>query len=91
MRERIVRQIVANMLHNQSLGIVKPEIDPELAAESVVAAMERLVYRYVETGERTPEELGAHTARLFLQGILLHSGRRDNHDRGDNRLVSRSS
>lgn len=72
-RERIVRQIAANMLHNQSLGIVKPEIDPELAAESVVAAMERLVYRYAETGERTPEELGAHTARLFLQGMLLHS------------------
>lgn len=74
-RERIVRQIVANMLHNQSLGIVKPEIDPDLTAESIVAAMERLVYRYVETGERTPEELGAHTARLFLQGMLLHSGK----------------
>lgn len=77
-RERIVRQIVANMLHNQSLGIVKPEIDPELTAESIVAAMERLVYRYVETRERTPEELGAHTARLFLQGMLLHSGKEGN-------------
>lgn len=71
-RERIVRQIIANMLHNQSLGIVKPDIDPELAAESIVAAIERLVYRYAATGERTPEELGAHTARLFLQGMLLH-------------------
>ncbi|CAH8772946.1 TetR/AcrR family transcriptional regulator [Paenibacillus dendritiformis] len=77
-RERIVRQIVANMLHNQSLGIVKPEIDPELTAESIVAAMERLVYRYVETGERTPEELGSHTASLFLQGMLLHSGKEGN-------------
>ncbi|MBG9794710.1 TetR family transcriptional regulator [Paenibacillus dendritiformis] len=77
-RERIVRQIVANMLHNQSLDIVKPDIDPELAAESIVAAIERLVYRYIETGERTPEELGAHTARLFLQGMLLHSGKEGN-------------
>jgi AcrR family transcriptional regulator len=76
-RDQIVGQIAENMRRNQALGIVDSGIDPEIAAESIVASVERLVYRYLVTGERTAEELGRQAARLFLNGMLSREGRLD--------------
>ncbi|WP_126428081.1 hypothetical protein [Brevibacillus marinus] len=73
-RERIVGQIAENMRRNQALGIVDESVDPQIAAESVVASVERLVSRYVVSGEKTAEELGRQAARLFLNGILARRG-----------------
>ncbi|RCX15401.1 TetR family transcriptional regulator [Fontibacillus phaseoli] len=70
-RDKIVQQICANMVRNQQAGIVRPDVEPELAAESVVASVERLIYRYSATGEKDAAELGRQTAKLFLQGILI--------------------
>ncbi|MFP4975763.1 TetR/AcrR family transcriptional regulator [Paenibacillus sp. CN-4] len=72
LRETIVTQIAANLRKNKALGIVRSEVEPELAAESVVAAAERLTYKYLETGQYTAEQLGAHMARTFLLGVLPH-------------------
>lgn len=69
-RKSIVSQIAGNMRRNQELGIVDKEIDPEFAAESAVATVERMILRYVIPGERSAEELGQQAARLFLNGIL---------------------
>lgn len=72
LRETIVTQIAANLRKNKALGIVRSEVEPELAADSVVAAAERLTYKYSATGEYTAEQLGAHMARTFLLGVLPH-------------------
>jgi len=70
-RKQMVDRIAANMKTNQSLGIVNPIVDPVLAAEAVIASVERLVYRFGITGERSKEELGQQFANLFLNGILI--------------------
>jgi AcrR family transcriptional regulator len=46
-RKKIVEQIANNMFNNQRYGIVKEEMDPWVAAESIVAVTERLVHRYL--------------------------------------------
>jgi len=75
-RDRIVEQIARNMRRNQSLGIVDSGIEPMIAAEAIVASVERLVFRYTVTGEQTAEELGRHAAHLFLNGLLPGGGPR---------------
>ncbi|TMV49610.1 TetR/AcrR family transcriptional regulator [Paenibacillus mesophilus] len=72
LREHIVSRIADNMRNNQLSGIVHAEVEPVLAAESVVASVERLVYRYIHTGEKTAEQLGRQAVQLFLRGILIH-------------------
>jgi hypothetical protein len=70
-----VEQIAKNMSNNQRLGMVKKELDTWVVAEAMVAVTERLVHRYLLTGEKTTEEL--QVAQLFLNGILDHSQRGD--------------
>ncbi|MNJ61171.1 hypothetical protein D3C77_569460 [compost metagenome] len=72
-RRKIVNQIALNMQNNQLSGLVSPHIEPELVAESVVASVERLIYRYVISGEKREDELGLQAAHLFLHGILNQS------------------
>lgn len=72
-REKIVAQIAGNMKENQNKGIVKKEIDPQIASEAIVAVTERLIDRYLWNGEKTKEELGAQAAQIFLHGILNES------------------
>jgi AcrR family transcriptional regulator len=72
-RKKIVKQIANNMANNQRFGIVKEEIDTWVAAEAIVAVTERLVNRYLLTGEKTEKELGEQVAQMFLSGILNHS------------------
>jgi Protein of unknown function with HXXEE motif len=55
-----------NMSNNQRFGIVKEEIDTWVAAEAIVAVTERLVNRYLLTGEKTEKELGEQVAQMFL-------------------------
>lgn len=69
-RQKIVNQISNNMKINQSLGIVREDIDPELVAESILTTVERLVYRYLVSGEKTELELSQQVAKLYLSGIL---------------------
>lgn len=72
-RDRIVSQIAGNMRRNQQKGIVVGGLDPEVAAEAMVAAVERLVFRYIVTGEQTAEALGRSVAHLFMNGLLAES------------------
>lgn len=69
-RRELVTQVYTNLKLNQSRGVVSLDIDPEVAAESLVASVESLTYRYLLNGERSEEELGRQAARVFLRGIL---------------------
>lgn len=55
---------------NQQAGIVRPEIDTHIAAESIVAMMIRLVERFLLSGEETAVELAKKSARLIMYGLL---------------------
>lgn len=76
-RIKIVEQIVNNMERNKRLGIVSPNIDTWVAAESIVAVTERLVQRYVLTGKKTETVLAEQAAHIFLSGILNRAGEGD--------------
>lgn len=69
-RGKIVEQIASNMIVNQRLGIVNADLDPFVAAESVVAVTEQLVHRYVLTGKMGETVLAEQMAQIFLHGIL---------------------
>lgn len=74
-RSTIVKQITQNINKSQSLGIVKNNIDVPIVAEMIVATIERLVYRFILTEERTPEQLGEQMTKLLLNGILTKTSK----------------
>lgn len=73
-RQKIVEQISNNISNNQHLGIVREGLDTWVTAESIVAATERLVNKYLLTGDKTEEELGKQVAEIFFNGIINHTG-----------------
>jgi hypothetical protein len=72
LRQHLVWLIAGNMQVNQTAGLVRTDLAPELFAEAVIAAAERLIYRYGITGEKTAEELGHQLGSLYLHGMLVH-------------------
>ena len=76
LRNRIVMMIRNNMAANQRAGIVHPEIDTHIAAESIVAMMVRLVERFLLSGEETAVELAKKSARLIMYGLLTEDYRK---------------
>ncbi|MEI3606165.1 TetR/AcrR family transcriptional regulator [Pseudogracilibacillus sp. SE30717A] len=72
LRSRIVKQIHANMVQNQSLGIIRSEVDTELFAELLVASIERIVVRYGmdEEGGYSAEALGGSLGGIVCHGVL---------------------
>lgn len=70
LRGHIVSQIAVNMRNNQAAHRVRSDLDTELMAEVIVASIERLVYRYSISGERSPEELGQELSKLLSHGLL---------------------
>lgn len=70
LRRRIVNQIHTNMTQNQSLGILKPEINTEVFAELLVASIERIAIRYGIDEDYSPAYLGHSLAGILFQGVL---------------------
>lgn len=72
LRSKIVNQISANMSENQSLGIIRAEIDTELLAELLVASIESIVTRYGtdKDEEYSPEILGRSLGGIICHGVL---------------------
>lgn len=72
LRSRIVNQISSNMIQNQSLGIIRSEVDTELFAELLVASIERIVVRYGmdEDGGYSSETLGRSLGGIVCHGVL---------------------
>lgn len=72
LRSRIVNKISENMSQNQSLGIIRSEVDTELLAELLVASIERIVTRYGmdEDEGYSPESLGRSLGGIICHGVL---------------------
>ncbi|GIN73309.1 putative HTH-type transcriptional regulator YdgC [Bacillus sp. J14TS2] len=70
LRRGIVTQIKANMSQNQTLGILKPEINTEVFAELLVASIERIVARYGLDEDYSPENLGHSLGNIIFHGVL---------------------
>lgn len=69
-RDGIVGMIMANLRTNQAAGIIRPDLDVTVAAEAMVGLLERLIHRWLKTGESAPESLALAAADLIMYGIL---------------------
>ncbi|WP_152658559.1 TetR/AcrR family transcriptional regulator [Oceanobacillus sp. CFH 90083] len=71
LRRKMVNQIHVNMKQNQSLGILKSEINTEVFAELLVAAIERIAIRYGINESYSSEYLGHSLRNILFQGVLI--------------------
>lgn len=64
--------IRASMIQNQSLGIIRSEVDTELFAELLVASIEHIVVRYGmdEDGGYSAGTLGRSLGGIVCHGVL---------------------
>lgn len=72
LRQRIVSQIRVNMNQNQSLGILRDEVNTDVFAELLVASIERIVARFGmdKSDDYSPETLGYSLGNIFFHGVL---------------------
>lgn len=69
-RDGITGMIMANLRRNQAAGIIRPDLDVSVGAEAMVGLLERLLLRWLKTGEGAPESLATSAADLIMYGIL---------------------
>lgn len=73
-KREIAAMIAGNMRANQAAGIVRPDVNVPVAAEAMVGLAERLLIRWLETGQGDADSLGAAAADLIMYGILHPKG-----------------
>ncbi|TRY27546.1 TetR/AcrR family transcriptional regulator [Brevibacillus sp. LEMMJ03] len=73
-KREIVAMVQANLVRNQAAGHVRRELSPEVAAECMVAVMERLTARYLLSGEKDAEQLADEAVTFITHGILRVNG-----------------
>jgi TetR/AcrR family fatty acid metabolism transcriptional regulator len=73
-RAGIVAMISDNLRANQEAGIIRPDLDVTIGAEAMVGLLERLLLRWLKTGEGAPESLAAAAADVIMYGILKREG-----------------
>lgn len=69
-RDGIAAMIIANLRTNQAAGIIRADLDVTVGAEAMVGLLERLLLRWLKTGEGAPESLASAAADLIMYGIL---------------------
>lgn len=72
LRKKIINQVSLNMSKNQSLGIIRSEIDTELLAEIIVASIENIVIRYEidDSKKYSSKTLGHLLSTIICHGVL---------------------
>jgi AcrR family transcriptional regulator len=78
-RERFVRRTTAWLTRLQAASAIGPDIDPEVAAETLGALTEQLAYVKLGLAEAKPsdadiERLGSHSARIWHRGVFGRQG-----------------
>ncbi|HLO01489.1 MAG TPA: helix-turn-helix domain-containing protein [Symbiobacteriaceae bacterium] len=69
-RDGIAALIMANLQANQAAGIIRPDLDVAVGADAMVGLLERLLRRWLKTGEGAPESLASAAADVIMYGIL---------------------
>ncbi|MGD6857055.1 TetR/AcrR family transcriptional regulator [Bacillus infantis] len=69
-KSQMAAQIHHNLLSEQRAGYFREEANMELAAVSLVGAIERLVITQIFTGKKSPDMLAEETVDIFLYGLL---------------------
>lgn len=69
-KAEMTAMVAANMRRNQAAGVVRPEVDVPVAAEAMVGLTERLILRWLSTGEGDADSMGAAGADVIMYGIL---------------------
>ncbi|MGD6844448.1 TetR/AcrR family transcriptional regulator [Bacillus infantis] len=69
-KSQMAAQIHDNLLSEQRAGYFREEANMELAAVSLVGAIERLAVTQIFTGKKTPDILAEETVDLFLYGLI---------------------
>jgi TetR/AcrR family transcriptional regulator, fatty acid metabolism regulator protein len=69
-KSQMAAQIHDNLLSEQRAGYFREEANMELAAVSLVGAIERLAVTQIFTGKKTPDILAEETVDIFLYGLI---------------------
>ncbi|MDT0163347.1 MULTISPECIES: TetR/AcrR family transcriptional regulator [Bacillus] len=69
-KSQMAAQIHHNLLSEQRAGYFREEANMELAAASLVGAIERLTITQIFTGKKTPDILAEETVDIFLYGLI---------------------
>jgi TetR/AcrR family transcriptional regulator, fatty acid metabolism regulator protein len=69
-KSQMAAQIHHNLLSEQRAGYFREEANMELAAASLVGAIERLAVTQIFTGKKTPDILAEETVEIFLYGLI---------------------
>ncbi|CAI8892849.1 Transcriptional regulator [Brevibacillus sp. IT-7CA2] len=62
--------VAVNLRQNQTAGHVRVELSVEVAAEAMIAVVDRMTTRYLLTGEKTAEQLADDAVSFLAYGIL---------------------
>ncbi|MFS0918068.1 TetR/AcrR family transcriptional regulator [Brevibacillus sp. 179-C 1.1 NHS] len=67
---KLASMVAVNLRQNQAAGHVRTDLSVEVAAEAMIAVVDRLTSRYLLTGEKTAEQLADAAVSFLAFGIL---------------------
>ncbi|MED1797614.1 TetR/AcrR family transcriptional regulator [Brevibacillus porteri] len=70
LHRKLASIVAVNLRKNQSAGHVRVELSVEVAAEAMIAVVDRMTTRYLLTGEKTAEQLADDAVSFLAYGIL---------------------
>ncbi|MGG4456342.1 TetR/AcrR family transcriptional regulator [Brevibacillus porteri] len=70
LHRKLASIVAVNLRQNQIAGHVRVKLSVEVAAEAMIAVVDRMTTRYLLTGERTAEQLAEDVASFLAYGIL---------------------
>ncbi|NRR02420.1 MULTISPECIES: TetR/AcrR family transcriptional regulator [Brevibacillus] len=70
LHRKLASIVAVNLRQNQTAGHVRVELSVEVAAEAMIAVVDRMTTRYLLTGEKTAEQLADDAVSFLAYGIL---------------------
>ncbi|MED1917357.1 TetR/AcrR family transcriptional regulator [Bacillus thuringiensis] len=70
LHRKLASIVAVNLRKNQTAGQVRVELSVEVAAEAMIAVVDRMTTRYLLTGEKTAEQLADDAVSFLAYGIL---------------------
>lgn len=74
LHRKLASMVAINLRNNQAAGHVRADLVVEVAADAMIAVVDRLTARYLLTGEKTAEQLADEAVSFLAYGILRING-----------------